>query len=279
METETLNWARIRRVCEIAENAGMYDVRAHEGYSEPGYDGVPVTGNWNDKKQYVEAERRFETIDATPSRVARILEKLGLELEWCDEWTECSECFKLVRTSGDSYEWTRSYVESEYGSVCLECVESDPEPYVEPMIGEAGQAWTLCTSMLTECGFEEYVGGFEHGLHPGQDSSPVEIAGRLAEHDVTDFVFVLDSVGQFDATFSVWVRTEDLSSLPEDPDELGKTDGPSVSAGLKAALQDVGRAEATVPAGPGPVMVKCDVSTGTATARRVSPEDFVKEAG
>ncbi|GAG52478.1 unnamed protein product, partial [marine sediment metagenome] len=74
-----------------------------EGYAEPGYSdpdsNVIAFGNWNAITEY--DGDKFQTIDDAPARVASLLEKAGVELEWSDEWEFCGECGKAVRTKPD----------------------------------------------------------------------------------------------------------------------------------------------------------------------------------
>lgn len=118
---------KARRILDAAMNTKsdqifyrLEEVQLHtSGYAEPGYDdpdsGLIATGNWNP------TWRGLEPDDQTMPRVARLLEKLGIELEWCDEWTFCTKCHKLVRTEANSYDWTPSYYELDGEIVCEEC--------------------------------------------------------------------------------------------------------------------------------------------------------------
>jgi ferredoxin len=61
------------------------------------------------------------------SRVAKALESLGYEIEWSDEWAECSTCHGAVRTSPNGWGWKRSYYTSDDSEIyCHECVKEDP---------------------------------------------------------------------------------------------------------------------------------------------------------
>ena len=105
---------------------------ADGAYAEPGYDGeLAATGNWNEIDVYDRATNSRVTVSDLPRRVSNILEKLGFECEWSDEWTTCAHCQRLVRTSPDSYSWKRSYFSDENeGPVCQDCLLEDPEEYL-----------------------------------------------------------------------------------------------------------------------------------------------------
>src|SRR5438045_3021442 len=118
------------------------------GYAEPGYSdpasGVIALGNWNTISMWGEKTSRFETLDDTPARVANLLDKIGVELEWSDEWAVCDDCGKIVRTKPDSYGWKGSFWQDDDGSThCHECVTESPAAYLEHLEGKTTNAVTL----------------------------------------------------------------------------------------------------------------------------------------
>ena len=154
-------------------------------YAEPGYTdpkaGV-LLGNWNHCSR----------------RVADLLEKAGYELEWEDEWTDCSMCYRAVRTSPDCYSWQRSYVllhDSEL--ICHECMLADEDlmkEWLEELENNHRQA------------VRSWV---ENGWHPGQDDDPEEILEQaLTEKPDGKFLFRISGVGQFDVDFELWQKAE-----------------------------------------------------------------------
>lgn len=111
----------------------LQDIQLHyNGYAEPGYSdpecGIVATGDWNDITNYV--NNVHFTISDIPSRIAKLFEKLGIPIEWSDEWVECSQCGKIVRTEPDSYSWKPAYTLGEGELWCHECEpeETDGEP-------------------------------------------------------------------------------------------------------------------------------------------------------
>lgn len=88
-------------------------------YAEPGYSlaegqrGV-LFGNWN-----------------CLSRAGLDLLEQSYALEWCDEWSTCSDCGKAVRTSPDDMSWSPSYLIDEGGLTCVECLATDPGSYFD----------------------------------------------------------------------------------------------------------------------------------------------------
>ena len=124
------NATRVNRVCEYAirENV-LPDLRFYPHYSEPGYDepsGAILSANWNDRSRWNSASGSMVVTDERPSRIGRILERLGCELEWCDEWAACDSCYGAIRTEPDSMCWEPSYEWVDEGTIlCAACAAED----------------------------------------------------------------------------------------------------------------------------------------------------------
>jgi len=282
-----LNVKRVHRIIEAAINSAtttegqsrIESIRVcSEGYAEPGYSdpesGLIAFGNWNEISRWDAAKNESITIDDTPSRVAALLEKLGVELEWSDEWAFCDQCNKAVRTSPDSYCWKRSYWQDDSGSVtCCDCIAEDPSDYLESLEGNTRNCITLYID-LAEHGYVMLEDGFENGFHYGQDADPKLIGKALREQGIERFLFHLDHTGQFDLAFSVWVYADEIIKLSHEAWNVATKDGPSVSDGLQRALQDASLKMSKLPDGSTKVAT-CDVSLGTATVRAVTSQDFI----
>ncbi len=182
----------------------------YPGYAEPGYDGEVALGDWNPLSHGKVIPKEHLTMP----RVGAILEKLGVELEWEDEWTACGECGKLVRTSPDSYGWTRSYWESEEGAVCQDCVLEDPAGYLEYLESNRNTANTLDLDLESQ-GYRQVPESYENGLYGGQSDDPSLIAESLEKLGIGRYIFEIDGVGQFDLSFSVWVHKTEYHKLAE----------------------------------------------------------------
>jgi len=185
------------------------------GYAEPGYDdpasGVVALGNWNDITHFQDGQS--VTLDDTPSRVARLLEKAGVELQWADEWTACHHCGKLVRTQPDSHGWQPSYHLDDDGLACLKCLEAYPGSYLEGLEGKPRRCNTIRSIDPADHSYVLVEDGFEHGFHPGQNADPQRIAQALEEQGVRRYLFNLDGTGQFDIHFSVYVHASETTQL------------------------------------------------------------------
>lgn len=215
------------------------DIRCCGEYAEPGYtdpaSGLIVFGNWNNPSEYVAETREFKTLDNTMQRVAKLLEKLGAELEWSDEWSECSDCNRAVRTSSNSYGWQQSFAFVNDKLLCAECIESDPADYLEGLEGNHRHCVTFDLDLEAN-GYRHFAGDFENGLHPGQAADPELIAKALKAQGINRFIFRLDGCGQFDIEFSVWIHTDEFDKVNRETFEIYPTDGPSPAEALKRGL-------------------------------------------
>lgn len=193
-----------------------YDVVSdiYVGTIEPGYgddNTVLVAGDWNSKRRYNEPPT---WASEHPIRLGNALESVGAELIWLDEWTQCSNCYRAVRTEPNSYTWTPSYIwVDNYEIVCAECVCEDVESYLEEFINNPKNAFPFDVS-FSELGFETWEPHnphvFETGWYPGQDDKPedvLEVIHRFFPD--AEVVFSTDSVGQFDMRWSAYFRNQE----------------------------------------------------------------------
>lgn len=187
------------------------------GYAEPGYgsdDAVVVFGNWNNTNKHGTEPTKS---DRAPSRMFDLIERAGAHGEWSDEWYQCSDCYRAMRCQPDSYMWTMyGAVVNECEPVCADCMRKDTDSYLEEYINTPDRAVTWCGPReLSAAGWTKYAGPddertYETGLHPGQDDDPRTVLAEILEDDPTsEVVFLVDSVGQFDARWSAWVKVAD----------------------------------------------------------------------
>lgn len=249
----------------------------YAGYAEPGYDSaddtVVVTGDWNRVSRYDAAENKFHDVDVIMPRLAKALERAGAELEWEDEWAECGECNRLVRTSGNSYGWTPSYAIDECTITCHACLTQDPEAHLASLENNPRTANTIDSIDPAAHGYVK-LDDYERGLYGGQSADPREVAKALRKRGVTRFLFQIDSVGQFDMDFSAWVHETEQSKLT-DPIPASETSGSDPARMAEQALRQASALMSELPDGAGIKYAKIDCDTGTVEARIVSPEEFV----
>ncbi len=245
-----------------------------EGYAEPGYgdpaSGLVALGNWNDVSRY--DGKNFIRTDNAPGRVARLLEKLDVTLEWSDEWETCRSCGKCVRTKPDSYSWMPSHAATDDGLTCHECIKADPTEYLQSLEGDGNRCVTIDLD-LEAAGYKLLSDDYQNGLYGGQSDRPELIAEALREQGVERFIFNLDSTGQFDMSFSVYVHQDEYDRIDREEFEMAPTAGVDPAVQMQKALADASTKMATTEGGI--KIAKCDLDSGTARVRVVSPEDFV----
>jgi len=187
------------------------EIRLHfDGYAEPGYTepecGIIATGNWNEVDRYVALTQTRVEVSHLPKRLGDIFEAMGIEIEWSDEWEECGQCNKLVRTSPDSHCYQPSYTVDNDELNCLDCI--DPEGHVEEREGTTDLV--LSSIDLAEHGYvKRNDAPYESGWHPGQTDDPQRVSEELRKEGITRFVFQKDEQSQFYSKWSVWVKVED----------------------------------------------------------------------
>lgn len=269
-------------------------MRIHDGYAECEWEegDLPITGNWNDVSRWDDQGRQIVSVDKTPSRVANCLEKVGAELEWSDEWETCTECGLLIRINPDSYGWTPNWVELDEGKVCESCL--DIEEYLMSIEGCSTSVNTVAgEDDLNSYGYVK-IKDWERGMHPGQDADPLRIGDYLIRMDVGRWLFHMESKGQFDIRFALYIHTEELDKGIKDPgypsraprkgisaiawlqkDYLNssRTHGPSVSAAMERGLREASRLTDQL---KGDGIRYAKVTPEGVTAKLVSPKDFIE---
>lgn len=200
----------INVVCGEPYGDGLTVTDIGIGYAEPGYhddNTVWVLGDWNDKTRYENGERI--TTDNTPGRLAKALERIGVEIEWLDEWLRCSDCSRIFRCSGDSYSWQMNgTLVNECEPMCADCLKKDAADYVDEYINDSDRVITwLDSHELQEIGFQQFGETNESGWHPGQNANPEKILDEILEaHENAEVVFLMDEQSQFYVGFSAWFR-------------------------------------------------------------------------
>lgn len=221
------------------------------GYAEPGCDEVDVVvlGNFNlpDGNKFDSGIKVKNPID----NLVEKLKKLGrVEVEWSDEWTTCSECFRAVRTCADGYGWVAHFVILRGCDLyCIDCLKKD-KGLVDDFIQEIknkcrkgiAKRWGID---LEQYGFKHIPGDcMETGLHEHQDDD-AKVVRKFLNGEGYDVIFSVDSAGQFDVSWSAWVSrkngnpvtAEDLEKLEKDLLARKNRAGFSPSDALKKALK------------------------------------------
>lgn len=171
-----------------------YSIETTCGCAEPRYDDKPVAlANWNN----------------IPEKVYKALEFMGYSCEWEDEWISCSDCYKSVRSSPDSYGWQRYWAwVSDCEIQCGDCIKENPAEYLKTLENNPKVCDTLYLD-LEELGYELMEDDFENGFYPGQTDDPQKILDKyLEKYPEGKFIFRLDGTGQFDIEFSIYKKVE-----------------------------------------------------------------------
>ena len=202
----------LNKILDYMDTHRMYP-DYYPGISEMGYDDKPmICADWWIRKNGSLREHP----------IMSFIEKnfdCEIETHWHDEWTPCNECYRAVRVSPDSYGWEVSYVwTSECSIVCRECVDKNEEfqweaiEYYKNNTNRAAPSWFY--PYLEQHGFicyspDEYCKVFETGFHSGQNDDPREVAKDIKNNlPGYDYLFKIDSVGQFDCRWSVFLKKE-----------------------------------------------------------------------
>lgn len=107
-------------------------------YAEPSYSlSRPDTkagiylGNWNPPTKYDPVfQQQVSVIDGNIlPRLKKVLEKVGADIEWSDEWAFCHDCSKIGRTQPDGWFWQSSLIVdlAEGSCLCKECHNRNQE--------------------------------------------------------------------------------------------------------------------------------------------------------
>lgn len=219
------------RVVEIAtgETWGDGEVVTDviHGYASPRYgstDAVVVLGNWNTRDKYdptrTEPLTKWETM---PARLARVLERVGAEVEWLDEWTGCGECYRAIRTEPDSHGWKPEFAWlGDCEIVCSACLLADVGGSIDAggYVNDPERAVTWADgATLEQNGWTQWAPGdpkrYQNGWFAGQDDDPRDVLAEIQREDENaEVVFLISDVGQFDLRFVAYTRDKD-----EDEDE------------------------------------------------------------
>lgn len=278
---------KVQRILNAAYNVATHqntryrlqDMRFAPGYAEPGYPDVElvVIGDWNTVSEFKEG--KWITLDGTMARVANLISSLdGVEIDWCDEYVACDECQRFVRSKPDSYSWTRSYYELPDSRVCQYCIDENEDLQAEILKDLEGRENSALTLDINpeEHGYMLLEEEFVHGFHPGQANDPRVIAKSLWDLGIDRFLFTIDSVGQFDIQFSVYVHEDEIKSLDMEAWEgAKKRSDVDPATMMQRALKDADRKMRELEDSPG-ITVATVKGDGTADVRKVSHRDFVE---
>lgn len=265
-KNETLVGLLIAKTQEL--ESALKDNPTHHGTHSRIKSEISDINNWILYSQYLS----INNIDETS------LDDIA-DISWgfADEYSRCAcgNCSNIVRTSPDCYEWTPPLFLEAEGYISDECSESGN------FDNEILEQYANEQKSLPDCRDPEDLGlikindqSFENGWYGGQNDTPEPIIEALNKHDIDVWFKVYPR--QFDLDFDVYVKQEHENKARE---ILNSTDTAlsydpkdQLAKGLKAAS----KAMAELPDSDGIKHATIDTDTGTATAKAVPKEDFIK---
>jgi hypothetical protein len=129
-----------------------------------------------------------------------------------DEWCKCSGCMNVFNFYPSFYGETSNYVLFENdGYYCIDCAKEFKDSYLDGIINDptrAVQKNVIDEQEIATLGFVKISEGHEQGYHEGQNADPQQLFNE-ASKQYSDVIFMVDNVGQFDVSFSVWGRNQE----------------------------------------------------------------------
>lgn len=136
--------------------------------------------------------------------------KIGLEFGFSDEYTTCSQCSSLIRTSPDSYGWVASHIDTEYdGPICLNCLQGDRfEDFIEHYKNHNRifDPWNF-SGLLKEDGWVRLDEEFQWSMHHDYANDPKKIIKALNSSSI-DVMFE-GHPSQFEIDWFAWVKHQE----------------------------------------------------------------------
>ena len=165
--------------------------------------------NWNDKK--------FDKIGEWLEN-SSVFDYGFVHTGYDDDHDYCSECYKWYSTQPDYYGGEPKAIwVSDCDRLCKSCAlgyPEDIEEFYNNQYDRALPAWAIDT--IKKLGYfclddanNESCKIYENGLHPGQNDTPADIIKNLEKEgfwDKYDYIFCINSTGQFDCRFSLFVK-------------------------------------------------------------------------
>lgn len=208
------NWATASEL-DKRKSSFANELQWYEGYAD-GRDAPKgiVAANWNDADcYYKETQARVTYPERLQSRLCAIFKKLGVEIEWSDTVTGCSDCGKCIQTEPDCYSWQPGFIVGDGEIFCSECAEDDAETLLEDA---EGGTWNNASIDPADHGYVALPESYETGWHPGQNDDPRKVLAALRAKGINRALVVIEDVGQFDSKWRVYVHeSEELEEESE----------------------------------------------------------------
>lgn len=123
-----------------------------------------------------------------------------------DEYTTCSDCGYVIRTSPTSYSWTPDFIIRDGEILCSNCSKNRIEEIIEEDYCNNDNMAITCFEIedLEKIGYTLIDEEYENGWY-GVTDNPKEIMKELHE-EYEDVIFIINSTQQFTTYFSAMVR-------------------------------------------------------------------------
>jgi hypothetical protein len=196
---------KLCKIIDVFEENGMYDDIYLQWAEDHDGNYYAIVDSNSDENKFVNFVQ--ETVDIEDN----IERDLELEIVYSDEYTTCTDCGKIIRTSPDSYSWQPDFYVGDGFIVCNVCFNDEEdyqEAYIKDKINNPKSAINglVTEKQLEELGFEKIGEEYEDGWYHVNDD-PEAIYNRLSER-FEEVVFLISNVEQFRINFVTFVRGE-----------------------------------------------------------------------
>ena len=158
--------------------------------------------------------KNFLLLQDTPEELEKfgiVVDDIGVEYGFSDEYTSCSNCGNIIRTSPDSYSWTQDYYVGDCEILCNTCLNDNIENIIVTYHDDYKRALThdmISENKLIELGYvklnnEEYESGWYN-----HNDDPEKIAKNLWKNKYYNSVFYISNDEQFRTNFDVYYLPE-----------------------------------------------------------------------
>ena len=196
---------KINRIMNYLDNKDIdfnyYDTQCN--FDLENKDKSLVTANWNN----------------VPDKMVDYIDSI-IDTHWDDEVCRCDSCYGAILTTPCYYGDLPDYVILDSEIICKDCILDDEnmqEDIIDKYKNQTNKAimpWFY--DVIEKNGYvcyspDEYCQIFETGFYAGQDDDPKTIAKDIKKNlPGYDFIFKIDSAGQFDINWSVFIKKTDL---------------------------------------------------------------------
>lgn len=171
-------------------------------------DSYVVFEEWKEQERFIEIAKEVLELDKD-TKDYEVERALDVSFVFSDEYTTCSDCDAIIRTSPDSYHWQPDYYIGDGFIVCNNCFVNNADYKTDYLQDKINNPKTAVNGLLGEQDLEDLgfiklnKDSYENGLYEGQTDDPQSIFENIKDK-YEEIVFLIDGVGQFDLHFSVW---------------------------------------------------------------------------